>query len=362
MANIRDSLNSLATAIEELQQSQTVQEIEILDRSLSGNKINGGMITNFASSGIKDQAKTVTILVKDDGLHVDAVHTPRIASKLTVEGDLKVQGEVHATKLHVDEISADIRNERTSPLEFKGEGSASYGKGLIWTGGDYAKQLVLQSNPDRVWSTEHLDLNGGREYKINNATVLSENSLGAGIIHSNLRKVGALDSLTVNGGLRIDEFIVYDESTQRLGIGTEEPNGMLSLTSFDHEFVIDPTNAKQWKLGTYSTSELQIVTDDTARITVGPNGHVKVLSKASFMQKVGIGVNNFAEDVDLTVAGSVRFENKKFEVGIDIPSSGSYVKGDIVWNANPQPGGYVGWICVREGTPGEWKPFATIAK
>jgi len=361
MANIRDSLNSLATAIEELQQSQTVQEIEILDRSLSGNKINGGKITNFASAGIKDEARSTVVLVKEDGLYVDNVYTPKIGNSLSVSGDLKVDGEVHATRLHVDEISADIRNERTSPLEFKGEQGPSYGKGLIWTGGDYAKQLVLQSNPDRVWSTEHIDLNGGKEYKINNATVLSENSLGSTIVNSNLRRLGALDSLTVNGGIRIDEFIVYDDATQRLGIGTEDPNGMLSLNSFDHEFVIDPTNAKQWKLGTYSTSELQIITDDTARIVVGANGHIKVTSKTSFMQKVGIGVNNFAEDVDLTVAGSVRFENKKFEVNESIPTSGSYIKGDIVWNANPQPGGYVGWICVREGTPGEWKPFAQIA-
>lgn len=362
MSSIRESLINLANAIEELQQSQTVQEIEILDRSLSGNKIHGGRITNFSSVGIKDEAKGIVVLVKDDGLHVDVLHSPKIANDLSVQGNLNVAGEVHAKKLHVDEISADIRNERTSPLEFKGEGSPAFGKGLIWSGGSYAKQLVLQANPDRIWSTENFDLQAGKEYRINNATVISENSLGSSIVNSNLRRVGALESLTVNGAIRIDEFIVYDNATQRLGLGTEDPNGMLSLKSFDHEFVIDPTNAKQWKLGTYSTSELHIVTDDIPRITIGANGHVKVMNKTSFMQKVGIGVNNFAEDVDLTVAGSVRIQNKKYEVGVDIPSAGAYLKGDIVWNANPQPGGFVGWICVRDGTPGEWKPFAQISK
>lgn len=362
MANIRDSLNNLATVIEELQQNESIHEIEILDRSLSGNKISGGKIANFASIGIKDEAKTTAVIVKDDGLYVDAVHTPKIANKLSIDGDLKVNGEVHATKLHVDEISADIRNERTSPLEFKGEGSPAYGKGLYWSGGDYTKQLVLQGTPDRVWSTEHIDIQKDKEYKINNATVLSENSLGSTVVNSNLRTLGTLKGLTVAGDIRVDDFINYDAGTERLGLGTETPNAMLSLASFDHEFIVDPTDAKQWKLGTFTTSELQIVTDDTPRITIGPNGHIRVMNKASFMQKVGIGVNNFAEDVDLTVSGPVRIENKKFEVGVDIPSSGTYIKGDIVWNANPQPGGYVGWICVREGTPGEWKPFATIAK
>jgi hypothetical protein len=32
-----------------------------------------------------------------------------------------------------------------------------------------------------------------------------------------------------------------------------------------------------------------------------------------------------------------------------------------VWNNNPQPTGYVGWVCTREGTPGDWSGFGLIA-
>ena len=32
----------------------------------------------------------------------------------TVQGNLTVHGEVSAKKLHVDEVTADIRNERTT--------------------------------------------------------------------------------------------------------------------------------------------------------------------------------------------------------------------------------------------------------
>ena len=52
---------------------------------------------------------------------------------------------------------------------------------------------------------------------------------------------------------------------------------------------------------------------------------------------------------------------KKFEVDNSYPESGSYALGDIVWNDKPKPTGYVGWICVRAGTPGEWKPFGQIS-
>ena len=55
-----------------------------------------------------------------------------------------------------------------------------------------------------------------------------------------------------------------------------------------------------------------------------------------------------------------RIQGKKREVGNGIPDNGSYIKGDIVWNDNPVPSGYVGWICTRSGTPGDWKAFGLI--
>ena len=47
--------------------------------------------------------------------------------------------------------------------------------------------------------------------------------------------------------------------------------------------------------------------------------------------------------------------------GATAPSAGAYALGDIVWNSNPKPTGYVGWICTREGTPGTWKAFGSIS-
>ena len=38
----------------------------------------------------------------------------------------------------------------------------------------------------------------------------------------------------------------------------------------------------------------------------------------------------------------------------------TYNIGDIVWNQSPTPSGFVGWICMRAGTPGEWKAFGQI--
>lgn len=47
--------------------------------------------------------------------------------------------------------------------------------------------------------------------------------------------------------------------------------------------------------------------------------------------------------------------------GAAAPVSGTYARGDKVWNTQPAPGGVVGWVCVTAGSPGVWRSFGTIA-
>jgi len=359
MTNIRKSLEDLAVVIENLQTTPT-PEPKILDRGLSGNKIHGGKITKFSSSGIEDLAKEKVLVVKDDGLHVDVVHISKIQGTTSVEGDLKVSGAVHAQRMHVEEVTADVRHERTDPLAFHGK--TAFGKGLIWPASDYTKQFILQERPDRFFATESIELRAGKIFMINGQNVLSQDTLGNLVTKSNLQSLGVLDKLEIAGSLSVDNFLYYDPNSERLSLGTEAANGMLSLSSIENEFVIDPKDNGEFKIGTYTTSGFDIVTDDTPRISIDLAGKITFLGKAIFKDKVGVGVKNFATDADITTAGPVRFQDKKFEVDSNIPDNGSYKKGDVVWNSNPKPTGYVGWICVREGTPGEWKPFGQIAK
>ena len=151
---IRDNLDALAQAIEELQDRPTTAKPDLLDRELSGNKINGGRITNFSSAGIKDTASDYVLSISDDGISVDVIKTKVIANNLTIQGNLDVTGNITATQLHVDEITADVRNERTSPLEFQG----GHGKGLLWTGVGHTRQFTFQPNPDKLFSSENIDL------------------------------------------------------------------------------------------------------------------------------------------------------------------------------------------------------------
>lgn len=361
MTDIRKSLETIATAIEALQNTPT-EKPTILDRELSGNKIHGGSITQFSSTGIADRSTKTILTVKDDGIHVEAIHTKTINNSLTVSGDLTVVGTVHAERMHVQEVTADVRNERTDPLSFLGkDNKTAYGKGLIWPGGEYTKQFMLMERPDRFFATESLELRAGKIYMINGQNVLAQDELGRTVTKSNLKSVGTLERLDVETNLSVDNFLHYNADTQALGLGTESPNGTFGIASWDHEFVITGTGDKKFKLGTYTSGALEIITDDTARISIESSGAITLHKKVVIEDKLGVGVKNFATDADITTAGPVRFQDKKFEVSDEIPTSGNYVKGDIVWNSQPTPSGYVGWICVKGGTPGEWKRFGQIS-
>ena len=66
-------------------------------------------------------------------------------------------------------------------------------------------------------------------------------------------------------------------------------------------------------------------------------------------------------DVSIASKGPIMIEGKKISNGDDIPETGTYRQGDIVYNNNAVATGYVGWVCVRAGTPGEWKAFGQIS-
>ena len=356
----RDGLASIGDALEAILDREPPAP-EIYDRSLSGNKINGGMITNFSSKGIKDLATQHVITVDDNGILVASARINTIDNPLTVNGDLTVNGQVNAHRLHVNEITADIRNERSSPLEFTSDKGYAVGKGLIWPGPNGTKQFVLQGKEPKLFSSESIDLFREKDYQIGGVSVLSTTELGPTVRNSNLTSVGTLNGLSVDGRLIVDNFLYFDADTQRLGLGTAEPNGSFSIRSWEHEFIVDDDTDQTFKIGSWSTTGLKIVTDNTPRIELASDGGMTLHEKVVVKGSVGINVNNYQTDADLTVRGPIRFQSKKFESANAIPIAGHYKLGDIVWNSSPSPTSYVGWICVREGSPGEWKPFGQIS-
>lgn len=326
-------------------------------RSLSGDHIVGGKIQSFASAGITDHASKTQITVSDNGVHVNSLSVDNIEN-LTVNGVLKTK------VLEVDEIKADIKLEKNTPIIFSGDNLE--GKGMLWAGTGFTKQFIFSSNPDRFFMSENLEFAKGKSITVNNIKLIDENSLGSTITKSNLQEVGRLRGLIVDGGMLIDQYIVYSSDTNRLGLGIEDPNGALSIAEDGIEITIGTKDAVRGYIGTHASHNFEIITDDTARISVSASGNITLGNpkiapvQVSVHGKLAVRVSTPDPEVDLHVNGPVKFNNKLQTVGKSYPTSGTFNSGDIVWNSDPRINQYVGWICVQPGSPGLWEPFGKI--
>jgi hypothetical protein len=284
-----------------------------------------------------------------------------IRNGLVTLGDAIANLSVHAS---ADETV--VNSNKT--INFAGsETTPIYGKGLQWSGFGNTKMLNFQANPDRLWSSNSIDLHRDAHYSIDNTMVLSTEELGPTIKNSNLRSVGVLNGLAVNGDMNIDQFVFWNSGMNRLGVGIEAGNGQLSVASNYVEFRVQPNDIDA-EVGTYTTHDLRIQTDSTDRILVKANGDITIGTQGATDKKVkihgklAVGINNIRDDADFEVAGPVRMEGKRFSVADDIPTTGVHAKGDIVWNSNPVAGSVIGWVCIVTGTPGSWKSFGNISQ
>ena len=268
--------------------------------------------------------------VTNDHFEIVTDNTTRITIKNS--GDVRIHGRIFAE---------EVVTQRSSPLVFREtDTSTNYGKGIVWSNkSGINSQFTYQANPDRIWSTDSIELAVEKYFSIDSAMVLSKTGLGQTVVDSNLTTVGLLKGLQVAGDAAVTRTI----STSRIEIG---------------DFAIDNNRLEYtdtFTIQTGSTDEFKIGRD----IVIGNVDNIT--RPVSIYGQLSIGVARPQENVALTVAGAVSFDNKKFETSNGIPTEGRYNKGDIVWNTDPKATDYVGWVCVVPGSPGAWLPFGAIA-
>jgi hypothetical protein len=247
-------------------------------------------------------------------------------------GDVRVHGTIYAE---------EVITQRSSPLVWKETSvSTNYGKGIIWSNlQNNISQFVYQASPDRIWSTDIIDLEQSKYFAIGKIPVLSQSKLGDTVIESSLQKLGVLTELQVAG----DAAVTRTLSTSRISIGGFSITENLLDTQGDFSLVRN--NQSDLSIGDH----IIIGNTNNQQRTVSVYGQMTV------------GVARPDPGIGLTVAGPVSFDNKKFIVGNGVPNNGQYNKGDIVWNNDPKATDYIGWVCVVPGEPGHWLPFGAIA-
>lgn len=251
-------------------------------------------------------------------------------------------------------------------LEFSASpGGSNTDRGLIWSGDDYNRQLVLKEG-NKLFCTESINIARNRNFEINGQVVLSEKELGNTIVKSNLREVGRLRNLTVDGNLVINGYVHYNGIIDRLGLGTDQPNAALSIAEDGIEIILGTVDSSKARIGSFGSHNLEIVTDNTPRLIIDKKGNIDFGTKTNnqitthIHGKLYVGNENLDHRVDLQVDGAIKFQNKMHRYDISPPAIGDYVRGDITWNSEPELGRPIGWVCVRAGSPGGWLPFGEI--
>lgn len=360
--HLDQALALLADAIESQNSGDHLSPSDVIkalpDRSINGNKIDGGKILNFSSSGIVDNSSKTQITVNDESVSINNLRVSNIINDVSVTGTINVKGIV-VEEITANKINADIQFDKESSIEFGGDSVEN--KGLLWKGSGNTKQLIYSNN--RIFSSESIDIHKGKHFAINGAKILDEQELGPTVTKSNLRELGRLKGLLVSGDINVNDYFFYNASSDRIGLGTESPKAALTVAEDMIEVSLGTRDETKGFVGTHQNVAFDIVTGDITRISIAGNGNIEignVQSKTTIHGSVGINVSNPDNRVDLHVNGAIRFNDKLHLSGTEEPKGGAYNKGDIVWNSEPDVGRPVGWICTKAGAPGIWRTFGII--
>lgn len=318
--------------------SVTENNVEFIIASPNYGVASIGTYTNSDVTFISDNTPRFTL--KNNGEVI-------FGSALTNSAVVTINGTLNVTTLN-----ADTRIDRYSPLQFKPSSADSiYGLGLEWVLEKSTKKLVMVSNPDRLYSTESIELALDQSYHINQKSVLSETGLGPSVVHSSLTSVGPLSSLLVSG-----ESTFGEELKANVGITTP------TVTLYHDLGSSTLTNNRLDTKNHFSISVNLDTTFFTDANTISLGNKLNNNRVINLYGRVGVGVTNVDPSVGLEVNGGFKFADKKFITGSAAPTQGTFTKGDICWNSNPIPGSYIGWVCIIDGGPGQWAPFGSISQ
>jgi len=286
----------------------TAKYLQFESNDLTGDYIDGGTITNFSSTGIKDEATQQILHVDDGGLSVDNIYVTDVdASNINVK-NMTVSNKLTVQNLHYVFSSNEFETDM------------HLGKGNI-----------IHMGKDKV---------------------LSRSELGPSVAYSNLRRVGNLEKLGVLGNLSAGYgTLLVNATDQRVGINTSEPAATLHvITQGGAELFIDGKKGDGY-IGTARKAKMHLGTDAMAterqsQLTITPNGNV--------------GIGTIEPTTKLEVKGDIRFAQTTMSSSKTMPDSGQHMRGEIVWNIEPGKGKPVGWVCVSTGEPGIWGEFGYI--
>jgi hypothetical protein len=176
------------------------------------------------SQNVLDTAVSIESLAKTINFYAgQPTSIVRTGGDMIVDGDLTVNGtttSVNSSILLIEDKNIELA-KTSSPTDTNADGG-----GLILKG--TTDHTLLWSNARDAWeSSEHINLNSGKSYKINNVVVIDENGLGPGITSA-----PGITSFGVQSELTVDDLFLNDNIIESTPINSSiilKPNGTGSV-------------------------------------------------------------------------------------------------------------------------------------
>jgi len=164
--------------------------------SVTNTNVEGGTftVTNEGVVSVAGTGNQIAVSASNGNVTFTLANDVTIPNNLTVTGDLLVQGNtttLNTSTLAVEDKNIVIANGSTTDAAADGAG--------ITIKGATDKTLNWVDATDAWTSSEYLNLASGKAYMVNGAVVLSNTTLGSGVVNSSLTSVGTITSGTWNG-------------------------------------------------------------------------------------------------------------------------------------------------------------------
>jgi hypothetical protein len=147
--------------------------------------------------------------------------------------------------------------------------------------------------------------------------LLNSTTLGPGVVNSNIRKVGLLQNLRVQGDAEFNSTMTVGEKG-RVGINTDSPDGALTIWDEDAEITFSKSSRRRMRIGSTRDGEL----------VFGSNNKDQLFLR-----------NNLEE-----ITEPLKIMGIKFSVLDQIPDHRGE-PGEIVYNRNARSGQPIIYIC-----------------
>lgn len=276
---------------------------------ITGDAINGGIISNFGSTGIEDRASFVQLTLMD---HASAFEGPIFAPSAAIKGNLTVDGLLS--------LNGGVDTDSTGYKKLVADTSIAIK--------DVLNTELFTSYSDIIFNkiqTEGIDLDritqGGRE-------LVNGNRLGYHIVDTNIQRVGVLNDLQTSGeNLFVDTLYV---TKNRIGINTMDPSTTVSIWDQEVEITVSKHSQDIGYINTPRNQRLIIGANNKQNLTLDPDGSVH--------------------------ASDLHIDDVKMTASNRVPDYSSRA-GHIVWNSAPSSNSPIGWVCLGES---RWAKFGKI--